>query len=370
MMKWSRWMRTPVSLILAALILSACSTSAPPGPSDELSVPEVKAQDGGLVSIGDEVVGTEELVAAAKAEGTVTIYTANLQQEEVAMGQAFMSRFPGIKVEVVRLAGARLHERIMAEATAGKPAADVVIQSDVSLVEELFNKGMLGENTPPAAAEYPAPKRDNYWYAGSTTVMVFAYNTKLVAKEDAPKSWADLLDPKWAGKIGWVPAPEGGTSWALAYFQRQVLGEEYWQKLAAQKPLMLNGVAAVTETLIRGEIEVAYSSVGTTFPQRFYMGAPIDIVYPTEGSVVVPRPIGVMKDAQHPNAARLFMNWYLSKDGQERMSAVRGTLSIRPGITPPPGTPEGPINLYNPNVDEMETVREKWLQEWTQTFSQ
>src|SRR6058998_1928894 len=192
--------------------------------------------------------GSPELIAAAKAEGKLVYYTANFAEVEQQVIKAFNKRFPEVKVEMVRAPGGQLITRVKTEAAAGKLAADVVDHSDRGLMLEIADQ--FGDYAPPNAADYLtevliSPKL----WPRATLGWSIAYNSELV--KNPPKSWMDLTKPEYGnGQIGTVIGPSGGTTWTRIMFERQVLGEDYWKRQAATKPVLYPSGAPASDALV------------------------------------------------------------------------------------------------------------------------
>ena len=167
--------------------------------------------------------GSPELIAAAKKEGKLVLYTANFAEVEQDVIKQFNKRFPEIKVEMVRAPGGQLITRVKTEAAAGKLIADIVDHSDRGLMLPLAD--LFQDYAPPNAADYdPAALVSPKLWPRLTAVWSIAYNTELV--KDPPKSWMDLTKPEYKKLIGQVFAQSGGTTWTRIMFERQVLGED------------------------------------------------------------------------------------------------------------------------------------------------
>jgi iron(III) transport system substrate-binding protein len=184
----------------------------------------------GLPALAQDQFGSKELIAAAEKEGGLTYYTANFAETEQEVIKEFKRTFPRSR-SMVRAPGGQLITRIKTEAAAGKLGADVVNHSDRGLMLALVD--LFQDYAPPNAADYrPDALVSPKLWPGVTLGWAIAYNTQLV--KNAPKTWMDLLKPEYKGKqIGQVVGPSGGTTWTRAMFERQVLGEDYWEKQAA-----------------------------------------------------------------------------------------------------------------------------------------
>jgi iron(III) transport system substrate-binding protein len=309
--------------------------------------------------------GPPELIAAAKAEGKLVYYTANFAEIEQVVIKEFNKRFPEIKVEMVRAPGGQLITRVKTEAAAGKLIADVVDHSDRALMQPL--EDLFQDYAPPNAADYdPAALISPKFWPRATIAWSIGYNTELV--KDPPKSWKDLTNAKYDKLIGQVFASSGGTTWTRIMFERQVLGEDYWTKQAATHPVLYPSGAPMADALVRGEIAIGPSLYNVVY-QKKKDGAPIEIFFPPEGTPVNPYATGIPKTAAHPNAAKLFLNWCLSKEGQAFMIKDLGNLT---SLKAPPAFPEGfdpkVVKVWYPKFDEYVKLHGDWVAEWNKIY--
>ncbi len=307
-----------------------------------------------------------DLVAAARREGRMVFYTASFTEVEQETIAAFNKRFPGIRIEMVRASGGQLITRVRTEASAGKLVADVVDHSDRVLmkgIEDLFM-----DYKPPNAADYIEASRvsDKIW-PRITPVWCIAYNTELT--KTPPTSWMDLTKPTWQPQqIGQVIAPSGGTTWTRIMFERQKLGEDYWAKQAVTKPTLFPSSAPAADAVVRGEVLVAPVIRNSIFAKK-RDGAPIEMVFPTEGIPMNPYATGIPKTAANPNAARLFLDWSLSAEGQAFTMREQGNLS---SLKAPPTTLDGfdpkVHQVWFPDQQQFGSLREGWTEEWNKTY--
>lgn len=311
--------------------------------------------------------GSKELIEAAEKEGQLTYYTANFAETEQEVIKEFNKTFPKIKVAMVRAPGGQLITRIKTEAAAGKLGADVVNHSDRGLMKEL--EALFQDYAPPNAADYrPDALVSPKLWPGVTLGWAIAYNTQLV--KTAPKTWKDLLNPEYKGKqIGQVIGPSGGTTWTRIMFERQVLGEDYWQKQAALGISLYPSGAPLSDALVRGEVSIApllYNIIYT----KIVEGAPAEAIFAPEGVPIIPYADGITKTSKSPNAAKLFMNWRLSKEGQAFQIAKLGNIT---SMKEPPAFPKGwdpkVIKVWVPNFEQFESLREPWIADWNKTYS-
>ena len=170
------------------------------------------------------------------------------------------------------------------------------------------------------------------------------------------------------GAIGQVIAPSGGTTTTRIIFERQVLGADYWTKQAATKPTLYPSSGPASDAVIRGEVQMAPVIRNVIFPKH-RDGAPVEMVFPTEGIPVVPYATGIPKASERPNAARLFLDWCLSAEGQSFTMKEQGNLT---SLKDPPTTladydPKA-SKLWIPGNDDFATLRDPWTEEWNKTY--
>jgi iron(III) transport system substrate-binding protein len=310
--------------------------------------------------------GSKELIAAAEKEGSMTYYTANFAETEQEAIKEFNKKFPKVKVAMVRAPGGQLITRVKTEAAAGKLAADAISHTDRGLMKAL--EDLFQDYAPPNAKDYrtDALVSPKLW-PGSTLGWAIAYNSALV--KNPPKTWMDLLKPEYKDKmIGHVVAPSGGTTWTRSMFERQVLGEDYHAKQAALGIALYPSGAPLSDALVRGEVSIApllYNIVYT----KARDGAPIEAVFPPEGVPIIPFADGIPKTAKSPNAAKLFMNWRLSKEGQAWQIKTLGNIT---SLKEPPAFPKGwdpkVVKVWTPNFEQFEKLREAWINDWNKTY--
>jgi len=306
------------------------------------------------------------LVDAAKKDGELILYTAafpEVMQDTIAL---FNKSFPGVKIRMVRASGGQLITRVQSEAAAGKLEVDVLDHSDraqTKAIEDLF-----ADYAPPNAADYqPETLVSPKLWPTITPGWSIAWNPELV--KNPPTSWAALCDPQWAGgKIGQVIAPSGGTTWTRAMFERQVMGEDYWARQAATKPKLYPSGAPLSDAVVRGEILIAPLIFNIVYPKKL-AGAPIDALYPSEGIPIAPYGSGILKSAKHPNAARLWMDWSLSDEGQISSIRDQGNMTAlkEPPLVPPGFDPKRD-KLWTPNFAQFQTLHDQWLEDWGKAY--
>jgi iron(III) transport system substrate-binding protein len=306
------------------------------------------------------------LIDAAKKEGRMVLYTASFTEVEQETVAVFNKRFPFVRVEIVRASGGQLITRVRTELAAGKLVADVIDHSDRSLMKPIEDAFI--DYAPPNAADYlPSSLFSPKYWPRITPGWCIAYQTELT--KNPPKSWMDLTKPEYAdGQIGQVIAQSGGTTFTRVLFERAVLGADYWAKQAAIKPRLYVSGAPASDSLVRGEVSIAPLIRNIVFPKK-EDGAPVEIFFPPEGVPIVPYATGIPKTAFNPNAARLYMDWSLSDEGQVHSITKQGNLT---SLANPPTLPDGfdpkVTKVWVPSVDTMIAEYEPVIAEWNKIY--
>jgi len=266
------------------------------------------------------------LEAAARSEGSVVWYTGLIvNQITRPMAAAFEARFPGIKVQYSRTSNTETTLKLLQEARARRMQADVF---DVtSGIHSLLEAHIVAPSQPSFVEHYPAVLKDpeGYWFGTNLYFLTVAYNTNLVKPEDAPHTWADLLDPKWKGHMAWTSelaaqGPPGFIANALATMGPDK-GMDYLRRFAAQEPIAIaSSPRAVLDQVVSGEHWLGVMMYNHHAAISAAAGAPVAWVKmePLVGLFSI---MGITKDAPHPYAARLFEAFVLSPEGQAVFAA-------------------------------------------------
>ncbi|MEZ5817106.1 MAG: extracellular solute-binding protein [Hyphomicrobiaceae bacterium] len=305
---------------------------------------------------------TPDLVAAAKKEGKVNWYTSVDLKVAEQVAKAFEGKFPGISVKVERTGAERNFQRIGQEYASNIFRCDAVNTSDAAHMIVWKRQGILEAIVPEDVAKhYPAEHRDADGYYASWRVMlsVIAYNTKLVDPAGAPKSFADLLDPKWSGKMVKAHPGYSGTIMTATHQMARDLGWEYFERLAKQKILQVQSAADPPKKLALGERAIMVDGGDYVAQVQIDKGAPLAIVYPSEGTPLITGPSAVMKKAPNPNAAKLFHLWGFSPEGQEiavKVGALRSAHALVKDKLRPQRKPLSEIKLMKENAAEVEKM--------------
>ena len=277
----------------------------------------------------------QALVKKAKEEGKAAFY-ANITAIQPIM-EAFSKDY-GVKGEYTRISTSKFLATVLTEHQAGKLMADV-LQSPLPIMQLLKDKGVLAPYKSPAAASYPA------WTRTDDAIQIFGieyvaliYNKELVKAQDVPKRYEDLTDPKWKGKIVMAnPSAHATTiSWLIGLKENVFQSEKAWMKfvkgLAANKPMLVKSFGPTPAPVESGEKLIAISMpkyIITKAP------APLDWARVKQPLLGTPRGIAVTASASHPNAAKLFVDYWLSKDAMQMLADKVGEYVLHPGVYPP-----------------------------------
>ena len=283
---------------------------------------------------------TPELIAAAKKEGQLNYYTSVDLAMAERIAKAFETRFPGVEMRVQRTGAERVFQRIGQEYASRIYTVDVVNSSDAAHFIVWKRQGILAPYVPEDVAKhYAAEHKDaDGQFAGFRLMLsVIGYNTNLVKSEEAPKSHADLLDPKWKGKM--VKGHPGYSGTIMTATQQLVrdLGWSYFEKLAQQSVMQVQSAADTPKKIALGERAIQVDGNEYNLVLLKEAGQPVEPVYASEGTPIIVGPNGIFKNAPHPNAARLFQNWSFSAECQQLIVDVAALRSLHPLAKEKPG---------------------------------
>jgi iron(III) transport system substrate-binding protein len=263
---------------------------------------------------------TPQLIEAAKKEAKVVLYSAMDLPIGEKLGKAFEAQYPGIQIQVERAGSERLFQRIDQEFASGIRAADVVNSADASHFIPWKKNGWLAPFvSEDIAKHFPPDYRDPDGMFATTRIWLssIAYNTNLVKPDDAPRSFVDLLDPRWAGKMVKGHPAYSGTIMTTTFQLVRELGWDYVEKLSKQRVMQVQSSTDPPKKLALGERAVMADGNEYNVVLLKEAGQPVEPVYPTEGTPTISGPTGILATAPHPNAARLFQAWLHTRETQQ-----------------------------------------------------
>lgn len=339
-----KWIRSPVLLLVVVLVLvaAACGNGEPTADPTADEPTDTADETPGDAADEDPL---EELVEAATAEGQVVFYTSQNPEQSQQLVDAFEAEYPGITVELQRLAPGALVQRYAEERGAGVVAADVMVQTDPNFIAEGDEEGWwvdLSAEEIPALADWPEDAVFSNWVGNvGNFPLGIMYNSDIVGDEPFT-GWEDLLDPQYEGQIILVDPIPIGTFMALSNMWLERYGPEFLEGLAAQNPQIVESGVPGSQSVAAGEYPILVPTLETLAVPLRDAGAPVYLFMPefTTGSE---QHAALSSDAPHPNAAKLFLNFLLTTDGQSAFVGGGGA-SLLPNV---PGTMELPSE-YQP----------------------
>jgi iron(III) transport system substrate-binding protein len=277
--------------------------------------------------------------AAARREATLSWYTST----PVAQAQALASRFEhesGVKVQLLRSGGQAVLRRLQQEIAAGRPGADVLTMSDAGAANGLAKQGALEPFRPEGFDKIvdEAKDRQGRWIAQRLQMVGIPVRTDKVAEADRPKTWSDLKDPKYKGRMVMPDPSFTAIQLIVVGMLSQKFGWDFYKALRANDTMIVQGHQQVFSTMQQGERVIGAEGAD---PRSFFDGKDVPnqiIVYPSEGTFVVSSPTAIIKGAKSPNAAKLFAQFMVTPEAQ-KIIVDSGIHSSRVDMPPPTGQP-------------------------------
>jgi len=302
--------------------------------------------------------------AQAKTPSRVLLYTSVPQELATQFADAFMKKRPDIRVEIYRAGSTEVGPKIAAEREVGGIRADLLWLADAPIYYDLRKRGELYSYISSEAKAIPTDLKDpkGLFTAGRLINMIIAVNTEVIPLKDAPKSWKDFPDVGKKAVMG-NPLYSGSNFVTVAAFVKKD-GDWSWFEKAKAK-----GVA-----IVRGNSEAATALAGKEFGIAMTLdyivaglikkGAPLAIVWPSDGAISVPSPIAIIKGTKNPNGSKAFVDYVLSKEGQEFL-VKQEVIPVRDDVKPPAGQPSAKQIKFMPipyewAADNAPAIREKF----------
>ena len=303
------------------------------------------------------------LEEGAKKEGALTVYSNQGLDTIRAYSEGFAKKYPFVKIDSTRLQGAKGMERMLLEHRIGKLQADVA-GVDFDNITELLKGGVLGRYDSPEKKAYASQfwDKDGRWYVTDYTLVVIGYNSKLVNPAEAPKTYADLLNPKWKNDISIDTEPEQAVFvWLLDWGEAKTV--EYMKALMRNGAVPRRGHTLQVQLLCSGETKIAVEVYPARIAQmKHEKGCPLEMVFPNPTPGSLGSHSGIAKSATHPHAAALYLDYILSAEGATAL-AKHGGLPARKGVK---GAYEEVSNLEEKGIrmilvgpDKMPVVKDK-----------
>lgn len=276
---------------------------------------------------------------AAKKEGKLVWYTSTPMAQASAIAKAFEGE-TGVKVEIFRSGGSAVLRRFLQETAAGRIAVDVLTTSDPAAFTSMARKGTFVPFRPTNFDKLPEEARaaDGTFFAQRLNIMTIYLRADKVAPADAPKTWSDLVDPKYKGKMVMTDPSFTSLQLSVVGMMSKNKGWGFYEKLHANDIMIVQGNEQVSDMIKRGERLIAVGALDSYAAEDRKDGHAITTVFPTEGTFLIPSPTAVVKGSPNPNAAKLFAEFMLG-DTAQKLFPEAGGYAARIDMPPPADSP-------------------------------
>ncbi len=299
------------------------------------------------------------------------IYTSIPQEIIDEIKDEFESKYPQIELLIFRKGTSVLREQIKAETQIGGIKGDIVWIANIPYYEYLKKEGLLIPYDSPEADSIPSCliDSDHCYYPGRLIGLVIAYNPTIIDSMDAPKNWQDLTDEEWMSQVVMGNAIYSGMLEQGVGMLANNYGWEYFEKLKDNDISIVKSNTGAAKKVITGEFPVAIT-LDYTVRMLKAKGEPIELIYPNDGIVAISSPIAMFASTKHPKEANLFIDYILSKEGQEMLVKLGYFMPIRDDVGFPIGSEQ--FNLIkildntlsplpdNNDISASEIIREHW----------
>lgn len=354
----------------SALLLSACgsapSASTSPPSAAPTTAPAKGAPSG--ASAGGQL-DEAALYDAAKKEGAVVWWTAHYAQSAAeVVRDAFVAKYPGISVDFIRQTAQVVYERTTQSLKAGTHELDVFASTDESHFPALKSQNALAAYKPIGVEKLPAAFQnidpDGMYHLGALGFVLINYTPPKVTAP--PKTWNDLLDPQWKDRVTvGHPGFSGFVgNWVVAMNDKY--GWDYFTKLAAGNPKIGRSINDTVTDIVGGERQLGAGPDNYSLEKKA-SGNAIDVQFPEDDAILIVSPVAIMKDAPHPNAARLFESFFYSKEYSQAMVKTFNYPLIA-DVAPGSGKTIDQIKWHRNKVDRLESGIPEVVAKWRETF--
>ena len=303
-----------------------------------------------------------------RSEGEVVVYATNPEAAELRVLAEFTKTFPKIKANYTRLQAGALYAKVSAERQAKTYTLDAMQLSDMGMVLDFQKKNGYARYVSPQMAAFKKEYKsqpEGFWTWSALGPAGIAYNPDTVPPDQVPKTWEEAIDPKWTGAIT-VKLSTSGLQHVSWYELRRLYGPDYWTKFGALKPAGFDSYVQQFDRLVNRQDKIIHTAQYAGYLEWKKKGAPVGFVAPEAGMPATPETWGIPTGGPHPNAARLFIDWYLSEPGQKAMADNLFLHPARHGAAPPPGgEPLEKLKLLMPDDwNKFLASRKEFAKEW------
>lgn len=307
--------------------------------------------------------------AAAKKEGKVVWYTSTPMAQASAIAKAFETE-TGIKVELFRSGGSAVLRRFLQETGAGRIAVDMLTTSDPAAFASMARKGTFVPYKPKNFDKLPAEARaeDGAFFAQRLNIMTNYLRGDRVAEADIPKTWTELTNPKYNGKLVMTDPSFTSLQLSVVGMMSKNNGWGFYEKLAANKVMIVQGNEQVSDMIKRGERAIAVGALDSYAAEDRKEGHNIKTLFPSDGVFIIPSPTAIVKGSPNPNAAMLFADFMLS-DQVQKLFPESGGYAARADIQPPEGSPPvSQLKVIPVDYDYIEKESARIKRKFNETF--
>jgi iron(III) transport system substrate-binding protein len=281
------------------------------------------------------------VIDAARKEAALAVADTAPGENFQKFMAAFKAKYPFLDIATGFYSAptGRVLARVNAEIDAKRLSFDVMLAANTAAWIEMTSQGRIAKYDSPEYAAFPAgAKMDGYWAAAQAIGVIPVYNRNTLPPGVSLQSWRDLLRPEFAGHKLAIQNAAAGTQFNWNYLLEHTLGPDYTRQFAAQQPVVMATGAQLTDAVTRGEVQVAAALDHWRGFTPDAAKAGLVAVYPTEGVPLTLAPVGMLAGAPHPNAAKLFIDFILSQEGQRLLDTeLYGMYSMRSDVPPPAG---------------------------------
>lgn len=332
--------RIVLILMVFVLLVTACAPKATPEPTEVPVEEPVEETEEAVVEETEEPTEEPVVEETEAPSGTITLYTSEPEDKVAEMVADFNVLYPDVTVNVFRSGSGEVIAKIQAEKEAGEIQADILWFADLDFFKNLADEDLFMVYRPKGSDVVD----EMYHYNGDRyqeTRLIFnvvAYNTTLVTTP--PTSWKDLLDPQYAGMVGMPSALYSGAAFNQVGTIANLpdFGWDFYEQLNQNGVVVERGNGAVQTKVASGEFAIV-QVVDFMARDVKNAGSPVEHIWPAEGALLVPTPIGILSTSKNPTGAQAFMD-YMYTESAQKLFVKQGYISVIEGIEPPPGVPD------------------------------